>query len=230
MSHEQDIASAARRDLREDALLGLAVPLSDARGLFGPRILPLNPYHHLLLVGYKNACFCGGARTLSSVMQYLWFCSPSCRPSSKYHFQFFAWRWQFALGELRPSSHGPRVRGPTERVLRAISAHAAQIYLDRPIFPRKRGEKPLVAAPDGPHELAALELLCRHALDYTRSEFWHTPYAHTNQLLALHFAQIQRADPNRPKFDPARGNANAAWLRDRRLAREAAAKNAAARN
>jgi len=67
--------------------------------------------------------------------------------------------------------------------------------------------------PDGPHELAALESLCRRHLGYTGAEFWHTPYAHTNQLLALYFRTIV---VDAPKFDPARDRAAGEFLRQKK--------------
>ncbi len=57
---------------------------------------------------------------------------------------------------------------------------------------------PRAGLADEPLDLVRFELICRRELHYTRAEFWHTPYAHTMQLLSvLHGTN----NPGTPKFD-----------------------------
>lgn len=204
--------STARRSLRQSALLGYALPLHDAAGVFGPPLLPLAPRHHLHLLVTANPCFCGGPRTLSAVLSYLWICSPGFRPFAPLRAALFKRRWIRAVSARTwPSLR----RRPTPRVLAAIDAHASLMLMDRPPLPRvKRSEASATPAPrDGPHELASLELVCRRHLSYTAEEFWCTPYGHLNQLLSLVF---QAKDPDIPRFDGARDRQVGARLRARR--------------
>lgn len=217
-------SSSSRRLLRETALVGLPVPLFDAAGEFGPPVLPIAPRHHLLLLAYGNPVFCGGPRTLPAVLQYLWLCSPAVRAGDDgrapgplarrlraWRFRLFALRWSRILA----------LRGvPTSRTLTAVDLHASGILLDRPALPldretwhRTRGEAPTGPA-DAPHELVTLEYLCRRHLGYTRAEFWHTPYATTNGLLA-HALRRLNAAPDVPHFDPARDRQLGERLRER---------------
>lgn len=238
--------SEVRRAAREIALLGVALPLSDSTGTFGPALLPLTPWHALMLSVYANPIATGkGLRTLDVVLQYLWLCSPefhalsfnsslvprhlswSGRHWRAFRFFFFARRWRRSVSQLQRTSTGERVRAPTMRALRAIEQHLASPHLDHFDPPTEVGKKnsqlsslnsQLIA--DGPHDLAAGELLCRRALGYSRAEFWHTPFAHTNQLLALHFA-AQPGRPDVPKFDRARDKQKGDYLRAK-LKRQAA--------
>lgn len=204
MNPLDSLTATARRSLREEALSGAPAPLGDESGSFGPPLLPLSPWHHLLLVGYANPCFCGGLRTIEAVLQYLWICSPDFRAGARWRFRLFAWRWRRTLGQ----------RGMFPRVLSAIERHGASLLLDRPALPRMKRDAASPSAPaDGPHELATLEYVCRRHLRYTRAEFWHTPYAHTNQLLALHY---RSSDPEAPKFDAVRDRAKGDYLRAKR--------------
>ncbi len=206
-----DFTAEQRRSLREDCLLGAAAPLSDASGLFGPPLYPITPYHHLLLIGFGNPCFCGGIRTVSAVLQYLWICGPHFRPQSALRSRLFTLRWRRAV-----SGAG----FPSPRVLAGIAAHQAAIALDRPALPVvKRHAGEAKTRWDGPHELACLEFVCRRELGYTRHDFWHTPYGHTNQLLSLHF---RSTTADAPRFDAARDKARGARLRARVAAQRAA--------
>jgi hypothetical protein len=184
----------------------MPAPLGDAAGTIGPAMLPLTPWHHLLLLGYANPFFCGGVRTPAAALQYLWICSPRFRPSA-WRFRFFAWRWRARLS--RPAVW--------PRVLAAIDAHTALILMDRPPHPRAPRAAAVPLTPrDGPHELASLELICRRHLRYTRAEYWHTPYGHTNQLLALHY---RAQDPEAPDFDATRDHAKGDYLRAKKRRR-----------
>lgn len=199
------LTAAQRRTLREESFTRLAAPLADAAGLFGPPVLPLAPWHHLFLLGADNPLLCGGPRRIEHALQYLWICSPRFVPTARLRFRLFCLRWRRPLS--RPALW--------PRVLAALDLHASGLLLDRPVLPAaRRGEAPATATPpDGPHELAALESLCRRHLGYTGAEFWHTPYAHTNQLLALYFRTIV---VDAPKFDPARDRAAGEFLRQKK--------------
>ena len=200
MSPLSTLSSQERRTLREESFTGLAAPLGDAAGRFGPAVLPLTPWHHLYLIGMDNPCFSGGVPQVGHALQYLWICSPGFSPAARLRFRWFCFRWRSVL---RRPALWPRVRA-------AIDLHAATILLDRPALPRADRDTAPTACPDGPHELACLESLCRRHLGYSGAEFWHTPYAHTNQLLALHFRAL---DPAAPKFDATRDRAAGDYLR-----------------
>lgn len=218
MTPLSELSAEARRGFREESLLGYAFPLHDTGGAFGPPILPITPWHHLHLVAQGNSVFCGGPRTLAAVLTYLWFCSPAYRPAAPLRAALFRARWRRAVSQRTGLlGLGPRV--PTPRILAALEAHAGMITLDRPALPVERDRAPSLAHHDGPHELAALHLTCRRHLGYTTADFWHTPYGHTNQLLALFFAC---RDPAAPKFDRTRDKAKGEFLRSRTAQRRTA--------
>ncbi len=196
-----------RRTLREEALLGAATPLRDPETgePFGPPVLPFAPWHHLLMLGFDNPCFCGGPRPLGAVMQALWFLSPQFRAYSPLRYALFHLRWRWSV-----SSQGR----PLHCVLAGLRTHFAVLTFDRPPLPVGRNTEDVDT--DGPHELVHLEMLCRRVLGYSRSEFWHTPYAHTNQLLNLHFGT---GAANMPKFNRKRDQQKKAWLARRRAER-----------
>jgi hypothetical protein len=214
-----ELSPDLRRSLRENALAGIAYPLfADEGDSFGPPLLPLTPWHHLLLAGYGNPCFCGGEITLRDLLQYLWLCSPQCRAACPLRLRLFAWRWRASV------SSGGR---PTARAIAAVRLHAEAVRMDRPPLPREReAARSEAATPgrDGPHELLGLESACRRYLHYTRAEFWHTPYVTTNGLLRLQFSATS---PDMPKFNRTRDKQAGAYLRAR-LRREREARFAAA--
>lgn len=204
--------------------LGLAVPLADERGAFGPPLLAFCPRHHLLLSFYENPCLVGGPRALPAVLQYLWLCSAAYRAGSRLRFGLFAWRWQFAVSTLERTPSGRRVRVPTMRALRAIEHHTAALLRDRPALPVPKGR----AGPSAgaAHELTVLLHLAQTHLRISEERFWSMPYQTLNQRLALHFSVA----PDAPRFDPAREKAKGAYLRRRIAEDRAAAARAASRN
>jgi len=238
---------AERRALREAALLGAPAPFCDAQGGFGPPILPLTPWHHLMLSLYRNPLFSGGTPGVADVLQYLWFCSPvfwklvhkpngtlreTWSPAWR-HFRFlaFIWRWRLAVSVpassflLSPlSAVSSRKRRPSQRILDAIRAHQAEALADRPSSPRRLRDCPATPSPtelSDVHELASAELYCHRALGYSAGDFWHTPYAHTHQLLSVHAATASR-DPRIPEFNRATDRRVGDYLRARKASRAAA--------
>lgn len=225
-----------RREIRETALLGIAIPLADEGRFFGPQLCQFTPWHELILLAHGNH-FVTGQRlpTVPAVLQYLWLCSPQFhglsfepdltpkklswlgRHQRASRFTLFRIRWLSAVTEFRVMPSGRSARFPTERVLRAIEAHGATRHTDRWAPPVEKaapgaGRSPLAADADSPNNLAYGEFLCRRVLGYTRAEFWHTPFAHTNQLLAVHFS-LQPGRIGAPKFDRARDKKNGEYLR-----------------
>lgn len=228
---------AARDSARLTALLGAPIVLRDpATGApLGPRLQQLTPWHDAWLLAYANA-FATGARRpdLLDALQYCWICSPAfvratLTPDSPprfmaLRFALYRLRWRYALGlprlVIRAGRRGP-LRYAVEwaldpRAIRALHAHASGRLLDRPSLPRKAGEAAPSAVADGPHVLADREVLCRRLLGYTRAEYWHTPYAHTNQLLTLALGGVVPREL--PRFDRERDRAAGDRLRERHRA------------
>ncbi len=211
-----ELSPEIRRFIREAALTGVAYPLfaADFRA-FGPPVQPLTPRHHLLLLTYRNPCFCGGPRELLPVLQYLWICSAAFRALDlaeaspwrrRLGWGFFAARWRRVL------------QRDLERAAGAVELHAASFLLDRPAVPVEKRqalrERDGGGPRDGAHELVSLESVCRRYLGYSRAEFWHTPYVTTNGLLGFHF-RPSPDNPEVPSFDRERDRAAGARLRER---------------
>jgi hypothetical protein len=149
------------------------------------------------------------------------------------HFRFlaFIWRWRLAVSVpassflLSPlSAVSSRKRRPSQRILDAIRAHQAEALADRPSSPRRLRDCPATPSPtelSDVHELASAELYCHRALGYSAGDFWHTPYAHTHQLLSVHAATASR-DPRIPEFNRATDRRVGDYLRARKASRAAA--------
>lgn len=217
------VSPEIRRFIREAALTGVAYPLFGADfKAFGPAVLPLTPRHHLLLLTYRNPCFCGGPATLPGLLQYLWLCSPAFRALEAA--ESAAWRRRLGWGYFAARWRRAVALG-VDRFAGAVDLHAASFLLDRPAVPmekRRALEQRDGAGPrDAAHELVSLESVCRRYLGYSRAEFWHTPYVTTNGLLGFHF-RPSPDNPEVPSFDRERDRAAGARLRERiRRQREA---------
>jgi hypothetical protein len=120
-------------------------------------------------------------------MQALWVCSPRFRVGSTWNKAYFFFQYNTL-----------RNRRQTIRFLVALSRYFESAFIDRP--PTMVGTKsaPRASQPDEPLAVVRLEFICLRELRFTRAEFWHTPYAHTMQLVNL---LHQTKNPDAVKFD-----------------------------
>lgn len=189
------MTSAEKATIRETAFLDLPERLTDKLGrLFGPEIRLFTPWHHHLLHGFDNPLVFGGKVTPEAIVEALWIMRPAYRPGSVVRWRFFRGWWLL------------KVRADFERYRAAIITHLLASKIDQPAFSVPiPANAPLPTGDDVPHFLASFEVLCRTRLGYTRAEVYHTPYAHTWQLLGIVLpveqAKIARP-PDCPRFRP----------------------------
>ncbi len=168
---------AARRvQAREHAMLGLATPLADEAGEIGPMLLPFTPWHHFILMGLENPLVGNGRPvTWGDVLQALWVCSPKFSLCSTWNKAAFRFRWNTL-----------KMRRAAPRIIGAFHGYVRFAFIDSPpVAVGMVRPAPRAGLPDEPLDLARLEFVCRRELRYTLAEFWHTPYAHTMQLLSM---------------------------------------------
>lgn len=213
-------------------MLGAAAPFLDTRGIFGPPILPLTPWSHLLLSRHANPFFSGRLPTVAAVLQFLWFNSPELwairhHPDgtprrnhsprrAAFRYWLFRLRWRLVVTRTVRFSNGVYSRGPSMRVIRAIRTHIAEAIAEPlPKPARKVGDAVIAAEDSTAHELITNELMAQRLIGASGPDFWHRPYAHTRQLLAVAL-EVRAQDPHKPKFNRAQDKKIGERLRRRK--------------
>jgi hypothetical protein len=182
MRNSETCLSPARASLLEAAMLGIPTPLADERGAFGPLVMPLTPWHRLVMIGLGAIAFTRAAEPRGADgLKYLWWCSPEFRelrrgnPPDTWRARL---RYRIRIGRFarRWAAHVAYKGFLMPRFAEAIEAHAATMFFEADQFAGCLSRRQM----DGAHEL-----LCWEQLGIAGERYWHTPIIHLNHLLRL---------------------------------------------